>query len=459
MNEKDLSHIFASHVETCRYEDLPADAIEASKKSILDVLGVCLAASGTVPAIQSVIEIVRESGGNPSCSVLGFGDRVPPLMAAFANGAMAHCLDFDDMGADGHHPSSYLVPAVFAAAEHVGGISGKHLITAIAIGQDMFFRMRRSLPQRQDWLMTPVLGVFSATAAVSHLLRLDRKKVANALGIASLGSCGTFELRFGTNSDLGELYAGFVAKSAVLSAWLAQKGVTGTQSVFEGKAGIMNVYFNGNYDRSRILDGLGSRFEGATVQYKPWPTCGLSHSYIHATLELIRKHNLTASEIVEIRPYVGDFQQKMSYPLDARRSPDSSMDARFSIPFCLAAAAAHGEVRIRQFTEDGIRDPEVLAAAKKVVPVNDSDLDWKGDMPNARVDILTSDGRTLTGVGDDTPGSSARPMDWDDIARKFAECAALAAKPVPSAGIAAAVELATSLEQANDSTAILRALY
>ena len=187
MNEKDLSHIFASHVETCRYEDLPADAIEAAKKSILDVLGVCLAASGTVPAIQSVIEIVRESGGNPSCSVLGFGDRVPPLMAAFANGAMAHCLDFDDMGADGHHPSSYLVPAVFAAAEHVGGISGKHLITAIAIGQDMFFRMRRSLPQRQDWLMTPVLGVFFGHRSRLASLTTRPQKGGECIGYCELG--------------------------------------------------------------------------------------------------------------------------------------------------------------------------------------------------------------------------------------------------------------------------------
>jgi 2-methylcitrate dehydratase PrpD len=458
MTSKDLSHEFASYISTCRFEDLSTDAIEAAKKSVLDVLGVCLAASGTAPAIQSVMEIVRESGGKPECTILGFNDRAPPLMAAFANGAMAHCLDFDDMGPDGNHSSSYLIPAVFAAAEHVGGISGKQLITAVAIGQDVFFRLRRSLQQRLDWLVTTVLGAFSATAGVAYVLRLNEEQIVNALGIASLGSCGTLELRFGTNSDLGELYAGFVAKSAVLSAWLAKKGVTGTQSVFEGKAGVMNVYFEGEYDRARILAGLGQRFEGSTIQYKPWPTCGISHTYIHATLELVRKHGIKASDIAEVRPYVGDFAQQMSYPLDARRTPASVMDARFSIPFCLAAAAVYGEMRIGQFTLEGLRDPAVLATAQKVVPVNDASFDWTGDMPNARVDIVTKGGVVVTGTGDGTPGGKDRPMDWDLIGRKFSECASLAANPVSPAIISRAVEMAKSLEEMEDSAELIRAL-
>src|SRR5580765_8089331 len=118
MNSRELSHEFASFAAKCRFEDLPPDAIETAKKSILDLLGVSLAASGTVPAVRSVVELVRETGGVPECTILGSQQRAPALMAAFANGAMAHALDFDDMGADGHHPTSSIVPAVFAAAEH-----------------------------------------------------------------------------------------------------------------------------------------------------------------------------------------------------------------------------------------------------------------------------------------------------------------------------------------------------
>jgi 2-methylcitrate dehydratase PrpD len=458
MTTKDLSHDLASFVSTCRYEDLSTEAIDAAKKSILDLLGVILAASGTVPAVRSVVELVRETGGKPECSVLGFDHRAPALMAAFANGAMAHCLDFDDVAPDGNHASSSLIPAVIAAAEHRGGVTGREMITAVAIGQDIFLRMRRSLPQRLDWLVTTVLGVFSATAGTSYILGLNAGQIVNAFGIASLGSCGTLEMRFGTGSDLGELYAGFVAKSAVLSALLAQKGVTGTQSVFEGAAGLMNVYFDGEYERAKILDGLGSRFAGSTMQYKPWPVCGIANTYIHATLELVRRHKLTATDISTIRPYVGDFQQRMSYPLEQRRFPECSMDARFSLPFCLAVAAVHGNVGIQHFTETGLKDPDVLAAAQKVVPVDDSSLDWKGDMPNARVEIVTSNGMVFTGFGDGTLGSKDRPMGWEDLSRKFMECALLSATPVSSDILHSVLDMAGSLEEMRDATQMIRAL-
>ncbi|ANI80131.1 MmgE/PrpD family protein [Sphingobium sp. EP60837] len=458
MPNQDFVRNFAEFVSSCRYEDLPPEAVEAAKKSILDLLGVSLAAAGTVPAVATVIDLVRESGGKPESTVLGFGGKVPSVMAALANGAMAHCLDFDDVAPDGNHASSTLIPTVFAAAEHQGGISGKDLITAVAIGQDLFLRMRRSLQQRMDWLVTTVLGVFSATAGAAYVLSLDTDQVAHALGIASLGSCGTLELRFGTNSDLGELYAGFIAKSALLSALLAKRGVTGTQKVFEGQAGIMRVYFDDEYDRTKILEGLGTIFGGSTMQYKPWPVCGIANTYIHAVLELVRNHGLRPDDIVEIRPYIGDFQQRMSYPLEERRQPACSMDARFSLPFCLAAAATYGEVKIEHFTEAGLRDPKVLETAQKIVPINDSSLDWKGEMPNARVEIDTRSGETLAGSGDGTLGGKNHPMEWEHIIAKFVSCAALAPIPISPAKINEAVEMARSLETLSDGTELLRKL-
>ena len=110
----DLCHDFASLAANTRYEDISPAAIDAAKKSILDTVGVIVAASGMEPAAQSVVDVVRESGGKPESSILGFGGRAPAAMAAFANGCMAHCLDFDDRTPWGAHPSSSVVPAAFA---------------------------------------------------------------------------------------------------------------------------------------------------------------------------------------------------------------------------------------------------------------------------------------------------------------------------------------------------------
>ena len=57
-----VSHL-AHHAAGATYDALPLPAVEAAKKSILDTLGVILAASGTEPAVRGVIDLVRETGG------------------------------------------------------------------------------------------------------------------------------------------------------------------------------------------------------------------------------------------------------------------------------------------------------------------------------------------------------------------------------------------------------------
>ncbi|MBB3526980.1 MmgE/PrpD family protein [Rhizobium sp. BK456] len=456
MDHQDLSFHLARHVAKTRFEDLPQAAVDTAKKSILDLLGVSLAASGTIPAIKGVMEFVRAHGGTPHCSVLGFEDRLPPAMAAFANGAMAHCLDYDDVAPDGNHASSSLIPAVLAVAEFKGAVSGKQLITAVALGQDIFLRLRRSLHQRLDWLVTTVLGVFSATAAVSYVLTSSEEQIAHSLGIATLSSSGTLEMRFGTGSDLGELYAGFVAKSAVMAGMLAAAGITGVQKVFEGQAGIMPVYFGNDYDRSKVLEGLGEDFYGRAMQYKPWPVCGIANTYIHAVLKGVREKRIGPGDIVAIRPFVGDFQQRMCKPLNERCRPSGAMDARFSLPFCLAVAAVYGDVKVEHFGTASLTDPAVLAMTDKVTPIDDSAFDWVGAMPEARVEIDLKNGETFVATSEGTPGSASNPLGWDDLVRKFHHCASLAANPKPAATRVKVTDMLSELEGLDDVAKLMR---
>jgi 2-methylcitrate dehydratase PrpD len=456
--QTDLSYDFADFVINTRYSDLPADAIDAAKKSILDTLGVILAASGVEPAVRGVANLIRESGGRPESTVLGFGGRVPAMMAAFVNGAMAHCLDFDDHAPEGHHPSSSIVPAAFAVAERKGGISGRDMIAAVAAGQELFLRLRRNVQWSQDWHLTTVLGVFSAAATAGRILDLSREQIVDAFGIASMQSCGTMELAYGVGSDLRGMYAGFSTKGAVLAALLAEQGISGIKTIFEGRAGLFNVYFDGKYDRANMLQGLGSEFTGGSILYKPWPSCGASHPYIHATIELIQQHALTMDDVEQIRVYVGDFQHRLCLPLESRRKPATLADAKFSIPFCVAVAATRGRVRISDFSGEQLRDPTVLAVAQKVVPVVDNEFDWKMKLPEGRVEMVMRDGRMLTREGNDLPGSSDTPMTWDYIFEKFRDCASFAVVPPSMDGIRKAQEMARHLEALDDATELLRVL-
>ena len=455
---RDLCFEFADHAFNTTYERLSPGAVDTAKKSILDVLGVILAASGMEPAVGGVVDLVKESGGRPEASILAFGGRVSAIMAAFANGAMAHCLDYDDQTPWGQHCGSSLLPAVFAVAERQGKVSGKEMIAAVAVGQDIFNRMRRHVDWQKDWNFSTVMGVFSATAGAGRMLGLSRNQIAHSFGIASMQCCGTMNVVHAAGSDLRAMYAGFPAKGATLAALLAQKGVPGVPEIFEGEHGVLDLYFQRKYDRGAILDGLGTNYTGDQTLFKRWPTVGTAHSHIHATIEIVKRHDLQLDDIASIRVHVGDYHQLMCYPLEPRRAPATLVDAKFSLPYLVAVAAARRDVRLADFTEQAIRDPEILAAARKVEPVVDATLDWKLSLPPGRVEIVTRDGRTLDGVGTDVPGSVSARMSWDDVTTKFNDCASATIIQLPAATVNNVAAMARSLESLEDATQLLRLL-
>lgn len=430
--QADFADVIARHAVDTRFETIPAAAIEAARSSILDTLGCMLGATGFVPSLRAMVELLRESGGREESTIIGFGGRVPSWMAAFANGAMAHCLDYDDHVPEGHHPSSAVVPALFALAERQGGVNGQDFLAAVALGQDIFARLRRNIDWRQDWHLTPVLGVYAATAACGKLLGLDRERTVNALGIATCQSAGIMELGYGVGSDLRGMYAAFSSKAGVFSALLAQRGVTGVQSAFDGKAGVFKVYFDNRWNRETALAGLGSDYQGASIMYKPWPSCGASHVYIDAVLKLLSQNSLATGDIEKITVHVGDFAQRLCEPLQARRHPATVLDAKFSIPYTVALAVARRKVGIADFSEAALRDPVVSHLADKVHFVADSQYNWKMHLPGGAVTLQTRDGRKYVGecLSENVRGSSNVPMSWNDLQAKFEECSNISIAPL-----------------------------
>lgn len=454
----DLSQELARFAANTRFADLPAEAVVAAKKSILDTLGVMLAASGMEPAVRPLIDLVVGNGGKPEATVLGFGARAPAAAAAFANGALAHCLDFDSQTPWGAHPDSSIIPTLLALAERKGDVTGEQLITAVAIGQELFIRLRCNVGWHMDWNLSTLVGCFSATAAGGSLVGLSTAQIAHAMGIASMQSSGTMELIFGVGSDLRGMYAGFTSQACVTAVLLAQAGMTGIERLFEGEAGLFKVYLNDEYDRAKMLDGLGSKYLSAGMLYKYWPAVGTAHTYIHAAIELMRESPLDLGQVEEIRVYVGDFQQRMCAPLDLRQAPKTLVDAKFSLPFLVALALERGRMNIADFSVEALDDESVLALALKVVPVPDASFDWTSKLPAGKIEVVMRDGSSHARLGPMVPGAAERPMTWEEIHRKFSDCASAAATPVQPDRITQVVDLVMGLEDCSDVTSLVRLL-
>jgi 2-methylcitrate dehydratase PrpD len=455
---EDLGAILARHVVTTGFDALSAAAVQAAKYSTLDTLGVIAGASGLMDVMPGIVGLARELGGKPESTLIGWGGKVPSVSAAFVNGAMGHGLDFDDHLPEGHHPSVSVVPAMFAVAERKGGVTGEAFITALALGQDIFARLRKNVTWKQDWFMTPVLGVFAATAACGKLLGLTEEQMLNAFGIASCQSATTFQIAYGTGGDLRGMYAAFAAKGGVLSALLAETGVKGTSTPFEGKAGFLEVYF-GKWDREAMVADLGKDFQGSTILYKLWPSCGVTHAYIDTALRLMDGPG-RGDEIRKLELYGGDFAKQLSEPAEFRRHPPTVVDAKFSIPYTVALALTKGTVALGDFSDERRNDPEIAAVAQKIEFVDDPQYNWGKALPDGAVRIHLENGETLFSEArhHDTPGAVGRPLDWPQIVSKFKDCAAYAVRPLTGEPADQVVRDVGKLETVPDVSAVIELL-
>jgi len=198
---------------------------------VLDTLGVAIAASSLTPESKIVADYVRDLGGKPESTILGFGGKAPAPWAVFVNGTLGHILDYDTIG-EGGHVAVATVPVAFALAERSGGTSGRHLIAAIAAGTDVHTRLSQSIDipdwsQAEGWLATQLLGYVSGAATAGRLLELNEKQMENALGIGFNQLSGSRQMGVGAATDMRAMQAGFSGQSATLAAQLAQRGLTG----------------------------------------------------------------------------------------------------------------------------------------------------------------------------------------------------------------------------------------
>jgi 2-methylcitrate dehydratase PrpD len=239
----EVTRILVKNIINVAYETLSPGVIEMTKKLILDSLACALAGSSAV-GMRELNELMKELGGKEESSVVAYGSHVPSPSAALVNGSMGRALDFDDT----HdmaiiHPAVPVVSAGFAIAERRGAVSGREFIPAITLGIDLSCRMSAASPvnmlEGYGWDYSAMYGYFGAAATSSKILEFDEDNLLNALGIAYYQSSGmrSSATKGYTTKAMG---SGFAARGGVISALMAEKGITGTKEPLEGKWGIGN---------------------------------------------------------------------------------------------------------------------------------------------------------------------------------------------------------------------------
>lgn len=428
--EQTLGEQIADFAVSAATDGVPDMVVTSVHQRVLDILGLCVAAH-RLDTSAAAIEYVLDQGGHGQATIVGHPDRVPASHAAFANGVLAHSLDYDDTHLPSVlHPSASVVPAALAAAEHANA-DGKLTVRAIAVGLEVAVRLGmagydqelgNSVYFEHGQHATSITGAMGAAVAASLVYGTDRAGVLNALGLAASMASGIIEANR-TGGNVKRLHCGFAAQNGVTAAQLMRRGFTGPPTVLEGRFGFFEAWLHGQYFPDSVTDGLGSKWSVPDIFFKPYPANHFTHAVIDAGLAF-RARGVRPENVTSITIGVPDAViRTIGQPIEAKRRPLTGYQAQFSGPYAVTAGLLGGSglgVGLDDFTDDLVREPMRIELMAKVEVVPDARCNaiFPHQFP-AVVTLRTTSGEELVEEVLTTRGGSARPLSDDELSLKF----------------------------------------
>lgn len=363
-----LATQLATFVRDSSSEALGPSALSWASMRVLDLIASTMA--GLDAPSSDAVTRAMSGEASAEATIVGKGRVATAANAALINGTIAHAAEFDDDHRTATlHPGAVVIPAALAASE-LGNATGQTFLRAVILGYETMCRIGEAFLGRQFYRgfhPTGTCGVFGAAVAAGVAFDLDEQQLTHALGIAGTQACGLGEWS-ADGSWTKRLHPGLAARNGVVAALLAREGFSGPATILEGRHGFLRAYADDGYlDSQAITRGLGSEFRAFATAWKPYPCCRFAHGAVDLAIDA-HCAGIMGEDIdkVMIRVFRTDI-------LTDDREPASVVDAQFAVPYLVAVALHRGALKLFDFTEPAIRDPNVLRLARAcTIEIDDS---------------------------------------------------------------------------------------
>ena len=449
---------FASHLD---YETLPGAVKERTKALIADHIAIAYRARQEAAISPSIVSALERLGmGAGKGSVIGDTKSYAPPAAAFFNGALAHCLDFDDTHARASlHPSAPIVPAALAAAEMVSA-NGRDCIAAISAGYEVQIRLSLALGPSAHYARgyhpTATCGVFGAAAAAGRILGLTTEEMVHAYGLCGSQAAGSMQF-LADGAWNKPFHVGYAAMSGLIAASLAGEGFRGAADAIEGSAGFLASYAPAP-EPGEAIRALGADWETLEIAVKPYPSCRYGHAAMDALIALRADHDLDSDAVESVRiglPQTG--WRLIGDPESEKQNPRNYVDGQFSMPFVAAVALREGGMSWDSYAAH-LEDPRTRALCRRISSVVDREVEshFPAHMAGS-AKVRTRDGQEL---GKLVVIAKGEPENFPASAELRAKFDGLIGHYLPGEGsdaLARALDAFESVERAADALALSRA--
>jgi 2-methylcitrate dehydratase PrpD len=393
-----------SYLHDTTWQDIPKQAKHSAYRSLMDTIGVSAAASKTRLSEIITAHAVRMFGGDQS-GVWWSGNTASPVGAALANGMTIDAVDaHDGQKLTKGHIGCGLIPGLLAMAQAEGKRDSEEIMTALVIGYEFGARAGISLHASVKDYHTSGAWIAVTVAAIgARVMGLDAEKTRHAMGIAEYHGPRSQMMRCIDYPTMVKDGSGWGAMAGVSAAYLAADGFTGAPAISVEADEV-----------SRYWSDLGQHHYMNEQYIKLYPVCRWAQPAVEAVLGLVKQHAITPDQIAAID--VESFDEAVRLCSMA----ETTEEAQYSLPFSVAAAALRGTIGINEISDQGLKDRDIQAMARKVriTPCDDFNACFPRQRI-ARVTIQTQDGQHLVSPPTEARGDPEEAVSDDIIREKF----------------------------------------
>ena len=422
------TEVLADHVANAKYEDLPKNVIDYTKKSITDTIACGLGGRKSIEG-DILIDIMKEIGGKPEATVIGDRTRLTFMQAAQVNSVITNILDYDDNLMKVGHMSKVLLPVALAVGEHVNA-SGKEIINAIVQGYEVIIRIRDAVNPSEEAFWKTFEKVasglhFGVTVVAGKLLGLDGEQMADAFGLTGLVRAYRVTRPDWATKGMPrwmKVTLGDITIPGIHSVLLAQRGFAGNRTIFDQGRGYEVSVGSDRYDASKLTENLGDDYGMLGIGYKIYPSCRYTHSALDAVAAIVTDHRVKVEDVERIVVRV----QKMVSDNFSIYEPEYMIPAQFSIPYGVTMVMMGEPAGPNWYLEDMLKNPRVREFQHKIMlmedPVATKEFYTEHKVPST-VEIRTKDGRCFSKHVEYPRGEPENPLTEEERVDKFVNMA------------------------------------
>ena len=403
---------FLKNIDEVWRTPIPEDVMARARRSLLDYLAVtCAGAEFQKDKLVKYYAFAQPEEGK--FKAIGTGKDLALKEAVFLNGLNGHALDFDDGTNSGIiHLGSPIFSLLIPLSQRYG-ICIDDMLKAAIVGYEASYTMAVSIQpghKAMGYHATGTCGTLGATIAASYMLGFTDEERFQAFAAACVAASGMLKVL----DDGSELKPYNVAKTALLSLTALQLGKSGFKGHADplGGRGFFKM-MTGKEDVELKPVWLNGTYAIMKSYTKPYASCRYTHPAVEAAIHLRSSVKPEDVEEIDIKTY------DLAVSGHDHTEIPGSYSAKMSIPYATAAGLIYGKAGLQEFTEERVKEKNILELTKKIHVSSDDALSAVfPEIQAAVVTIKTKNGEYTDRV-DFPKGEPENPLTDEEFRSRY----------------------------------------